>query len=159
PTGDIVTCGGTQDYDNIYLGTAELYSAAMNTWTKLPDMSRAREGHIAVTVTINGAAKVLVAAGYNDNDGYLLSSEIFDPANNTWTAGPNMLAAENGFARWSPSATVLNDGTVLVAGGYNDNCSPNCGGVMLVERYLKSSEIYDPATNSWSNVGSLSQER
>jgi hypothetical protein len=47
-------------------------------------------------------------------------------------------------ARYSHSATLLQDGRVLVAGGYDTN---------LVR--TNSAELYDPATGSWSVTGSL----
>src|SRR5712691_3460542 len=47
-------------------------------------------------------------------------------------------------ARYSHSATLLQDGRVLVAGGYDTN---------LVRTH--SAELYDPATGSWSVTRSL----
>jgi N-acetylneuraminic acid mutarotase len=45
-------------------------------------------------------------------------------------------------ARSGHTATLLQSGRVLVAGGYNGN-------------YLASAELYDPTTNTWSAAGSL----
>ncbi|WP_437591186.1 kelch repeat-containing protein [Sorangium sp. So ce1000] len=56
------------------------------------------------------------------------------------------LAATMSAARSSHTATLLQDGTVLVAGGTNSAVLP-------------SAERYNPATNTWSPAGSLSTTR
>ena len=56
-------------------------------------------------------------------------------------AGPFSFRSEH-------SATLLNDGRVLVSGGYN-----NIGGPMM------SAQVYDPASNTWTNTGPLNQVR
>jgi hypothetical protein len=53
-------------------------------------------------------------------------------------------AASMSTARFVSTATLLPNGKVLVAGGYND--------ALL---YLTSSELYDPSTNTWSAAGAL----
>src|SRR5215472_18769585 len=50
--------------------------------------------------------------------------------------------------RYFHTATVLQNGTVLVAGGDNDTSGP-----------LSSAEIYDPSTGTWTNTGSMSSVR
>jgi hypothetical protein len=49
-------------------------------------------------------------------------------------------------ARRDHTATLLQDGAVLVAGGYNGS-------------YLASAELYNPALGTWSNVGNLATAR
>jgi len=50
--------------------------------------------------------------GGHDGAGALTSTEIFDPTNGTFTAGPNMSVARAGH-----SATLFADGRILFAGG------------------------------------------
>jgi len=57
-----------------------------------------------------------------------------------------MTAALRG-ARWRHTATLLPSGKVLVAGGYNGN------------ETLRSAELYDPATGTWSATGTLIADR
>jgi len=59
-----------------------------------------------------------------------------------WTNAGNMSTA-----RVFHTATLLNDGTVLVAGGYS------------IAGDTASAEIYNPTTNSWTAVGSMANAR
>ncbi len=52
-----------------------------------------------------------------------------------------------GTARFYQTATLLQDGTVLVAGGYGD------------AGYLSSAEVYDPASGNWSPTGAMTTVR
>jgi hypothetical protein len=61
----------------------------------------------------------------------------------TWTTVGSLSSA-----RLAHTATVLNDGRVLVVGGYGAD-----GAV------LASAELYDPATQAWSGTGSLNLAR
>jgi hypothetical protein len=53
---------------------------------------------------------VLIAGGYNA--GYLASAELYNPATGTFTPTGSMNTARAG-----PTATLLNNGMVLIAGG------------------------------------------
>jgi N-acetylneuraminic acid mutarotase len=57
-------------------------------------------------------------------------------------------------ARSAPAGSVLNDGRLLIAGGYYSDL-PDDPPVRMVS----SAEIFDPATEHWSRTGSLGQAR
>jgi hypothetical protein len=90
------------------------------------------------------SGKVLITGGYNQAAAFLepgsvlSSAEIYDPVAGTIAAAGNMIEA-----RASHSATLLQDGRVLLAGGYN-NTGP-----------LATAEIYDPTTGSFTAIGNL----
>ena len=83
--------------------------------------------------------RILVVGGYGESGTTIgiKSAEIFDPLKLTWTSVPNMQ-----YRRWYPNATTLSDGRILVVAGWQTSANTNAG----------ISEIYDPATNSWTSL-------
>src|SRR5215510_6184064 len=64
----------------------------------------------------------------------------------SWSSGGSMHDP-----RVSPTATLLSDGKVLIAGGSAGENGNSLG--------LASAELYDPATGSWTLTGSLNVAR
>ena len=114
-------------------------------WTTVAPMGSKRGSHTATLLT---DGKVLVAGGTSSTSSpqALPSAEIFDPTINVWST-----AAPMGTARSGHTATRLADGKVLVAGGFQPM------GPQTI--YLASAELYDPAADLWTPVGSLSTGR
>ncbi len=96
------------------------------------NMNTARHNHIVLTLP-NG--KILITGGaVNPNStGALASAELYDPVAHTFTSISSM-----NVARVDHTMTLLSDGTVLVAGGFNDN------------GYLNTAEIFTPGTNTFA---------
>jgi len=107
--------------------SAELYHPDTGTWSATASMTF---GHDTMTWLPSG--KVLAAGNLSG------STELYDPASGTWAVTGTMLSP-----RAYESATLLKDGTVLVAGG-NDP----------VGTWLNTAEIYQPSTESWSATAS-----
>ncbi len=82
---------------------------------------------------------------------YTRTAEIYDPATDSWTSAGTMSTG-----RFQPTMTALEDGRVLVAGGTGDVES---GGGVYAAVSLASAEIYDPATDTWSDAASMSVPR
>jgi hypothetical protein len=89
--------------------------------------------------------QVLVAGGISARGQVLASAEIYNPKTGNWSATGSMTAA-----RYVAQAAVLNTSKVLVTGGCPAyNCPPA----------LASTEVYDPASGTWSLTGSMTAPR
>ena len=72
------------------------------------------------------------------------SAELFNPANETFTATTGSMTSVREFA----TATLLPDGEVLIAGGYDGN------------GFVSSAEVFDPANGTFTvTTGSMSSAR
>jgi hypothetical protein len=130
--GRVLVAGG-RAFDGITeLPSVEIYEPKNNRWRAGPPLSTGRSGH---TATLLKDGRVLVAGGTtHDGESFvpLSSVEIFDPASNKWSAGPPLAHARH----WH-SATLLDDGSVLIIGGRE------------LSAFLDSVERYDPKSNAW----------
>jgi hypothetical protein len=106
--------------------------AVLASGTQVPLM--AAPGDVAPTW-----GKVLVAEGFDASFNIVSSTELYDPATNTFAA-PADTAVMN-VARLAATATLLVSGKVLIAGGFDVNA---------LNSNLFSTELYDPATNSFA---------
>jgi hypothetical protein len=127
---------------------APALAQAPGTWAYTGTMPMARQFHTA-TLLDNGL--VLVAGGCQpaaaceaDDAGALFTAELYDPSTGTWTPTGNMPSG-----RFGHTATLLDNGAVLVTGGYSTNSI----------RVLKSALLYDPSTGTWSDTGSMTVAR
>jgi N-acetylneuraminic acid mutarotase len=138
PDGKVLVAGGSGSVRN--LASAELYDPATDSWSPTGSLAVGRRRH---TATLLGNGKVLVVGGLvgaGVSDSRTRAAELYDPATGTWSS-----AGKTAVARAGHTATLLENGQVLVAGGY--------GGP------LASAELYDPATNTWSPAASMAQAR
>jgi N-acetylneuraminic acid mutarotase len=116
--GRVLVVGGMKADNgrNIPLNTAEVYNPSTGLWSSAGSMSQSRILH---TVTLLPNGKVLVIGGMNSYEGpaesYLSSVEVYDPTNNQWQQ-----VAPLSVPRRSHTATLLEDGRVLVAGGWTN---------------------------------------
>jgi N-acetylneuraminic acid mutarotase len=136
--GQVLVAGGEDAYSHL-LASAELYNPAMGTWTTTGSMNTTR-GDATMTLLTNG--QVLVVGGYYSDPVKgpiaLASAELYNPSTGKWTYTGSLHTA-----RWNHSATLLQNGEVLVAGGE----SYGSGGTTNV---FASAELYYPATGTLS---------
>jgi N-acetylneuraminic acid mutarotase len=142
--GTVLVAGGCCGSGPQYLASAELFDPASRTWTATGSM-RAPRALGAATLLLDG--RVLVAGGHGGHDAMqpdlLDSAELFDPASGVWTATGNMDMARGRFGTF----TLLQDGTVLAAGGAAH------GGATA------AAELYDPVRGMWTATASMSGAR
>jgi hypothetical protein len=124
------------------LPTAELFDPKTERFTTLgASLEHARANHSATELP---TGEILVAGGYGEG-GVLSSTEIYDPDSKTFSAGPTLEDA-----RQSHSARVLPNGLLLISGG-NNNPFDDWD---IQTSFLSSAEIYNPATNGFTTIGS-----
>lgn len=140
--GTVLVTGGWNNSGTVYK-TAELYDPTAKTWSKTTnDMGVTRFWH-AATLLSNG--KVLVTGGY-DTGGFapVNNAEVYNPADQTWTATTGDMNSK----RALHTATLLDNGKVLVAGGDKGSASTTTG-----------ADLYDPGTNAWTATGAMLSSR
>jgi Galactose oxidase, central domain/Kelch motif len=149
PDGKVLVAGGSGGPGNNsstqILASAEVYDPRTGTWSPTGKMGAPRGDHSA---TLLPDGRVLVVGGFNELGAKsyapsLATAELYDPASGTWTPTGSM-----GSRRAGPTATLLPDGKVLVAGG-----------LLAPTGSVASAELYDPSTGTWAPTGNMSTKR
>ena len=141
--GKILIAGGSDTGDDA-LTSAELFDPAALTFTATGRMNFARAGATASTLS---GGRILIAGGLDTNGNSLDTAEIYDPVAGTFALTTTAFPATGtnmADSRAFHTATRLNDGTILLAGGEDDT---NGGSA---HQQLKTAEIYDPSTGSFT---------
>ena len=142
PNGKVLIAGGSYSTPPIpttpffdVLASAELYDPSTGTFTPTGDMSTHRTLHTAVLLA---TGKVLIVGG-----SYSTGAELYDPATGIFSPTGDMILART----TPPTATLLNDGRVLIAGGG------------LGSYALTDAELYDPVSGTFTATGSMNKLR
>ena len=147
--GRVLLVGGTTN-DGDETARVDIYEPGTDTWTPAESISTER-GHPVAILLADG--RVLVTGDspsvYRSIDGFGAingTAEIYDPETGKWTPTADLSRPRTGH-----TLTLLPDGRVLAAGGEDPT-----GSDYLV---YSTTEIFDPATNSWSPGPDLSEPR
>ena len=145
---------------------AQLYDPATGTFSPTGDMAVPRYGK---TVTLLRGGRVLITGGYDcgtaGHAGIWASAELYDPV--TGTFGPTGPMSR---PREFHTATLLQDGRVLITGGVTGDRPVAAGSIVLASYdgpitadtssgVLATAELYDPATGTFSRTDSMSSFR
>jgi uncharacterized delta-60 repeat protein len=139
-SGQVLAVGGVSTQG--FLASTEVYDWPNSTWAATGPMLTRRGYH---TATMLPAGRVLVAGGSVSS---IVSNrvELYDPGTAGWTAtGPLNVA------RRAHTATLLPSGRVLVAAGLYYNGTRDLS--------IASAEIFDPAAETWTMTGALTDAR
>lgn len=142
--GGAVLVAGGEDTEGNALSQAELYDPVLKTFTLTGSLNTARGDHAATlltngTVLVEGGFSCLPSACAQSFLDMTTSAEIYDPVTAIFTVTGNLAVA-----RQVHTATLLNDGTVLVAGGWSE-----------FNRAMTGAEVYQPATFTPANLAAI----
>jgi hypothetical protein len=157
PNGMVLLTGGQPveaDFSTGYpaVNTAELYDSLGATFTSTGNMTASRYSHIATLLT-DGTVLITGGVSYSNNGlflGSVASAELYDSSTGTFTATGGMTTRRAG-----PTATLLNDGRVLISGGsqFQPGSAGAAGGLSSAEIYTPAVSIPAPALFSISDDG------
>lgn len=148
PDGRVLIAGGYNPTDT-RLDTATVFKPTLNggvgdfSSAGIGTMSTSREGPIAAPLP---DGRVLVAGGRSNGNVTQRSAEIFDPATNAFT--PVLGGGQMVVGRENAAAATLPDGRVLIAGGTDTTTEATA-----------TAEVFDPATDKFTAVRSMSTPR
>lgn len=137
--GRVLVAGGATAIGGEH-SSAEIYNPVTNAWTPTGFMFGSRKDHTSTTLA---DGRVLVVGGrqtFFTTETLLSSAELYNPATGTWSSAGNL-----NHARRNHTATLLNDGRVLIAGGTGTTAFTS-----------STAEVYDPlfgfyqVPNMWS---------
>ena len=123
---------------------AEIFDPGTGTFRAIEPLQHHRLYHRA---TLLADGRVLLTGGLGD--GVIMQAEVFDPATETFAGVGDMKQG-----RVDHSATLLDDGRVLIAGGSGVDARG-----IISDTALSSAELFDPATDAFSDGGSLTNDR
>ncbi len=134
-SGNVLVAGGfySVSRDDVSTNVAEIFDPVAGTWTVTGSLAIARDSHTATLLT---DGNVLVAGGEGPDqysNQQFASAENFDSTTAMWAVTGSMSTA-----RVSHTATLLTNGSVLVAGGDG----PSANTMNTID--LASADIYYP---------------
>ena len=144
PGGKVLVTGG-RGASSTFLDSADLYDPASGLINPTASLMSARRVSHTATLLPNG--KVLIVGGFTSSTNGTTSADLFDPATRTFAPTGSLTRP-----RGTHTATLLPNGEVLVAGGFS-------GSRNTLSNYPATAEIYNPASGTFRDTGSLNSVR
>jgi hypothetical protein len=157
--GKVLITGGATNLSGDTTNSVDLYDPATNSFTATNfPLDHERAAHTATLMTTGPlAGKVLIAGGGGGSSFFFKdsSAELYDPASQQF----HLLASFLNEARSMHTATLLDDGNILLAGGFNGSVAIS-GGVLsgASGSISNSAETFDPNTLEFTCVGGFNTD-
>lgn len=145
--GSVLMSGGWIDSSVNRTTTSRLFDPATATWRSGPTMHVARSHHFAFPLP---DGRVVVSHGTTSSATVAGTTEVYDPAANTWSVAGNVIKFDG--TTLGAAMTPLGGGRVLVTGG------AGAGGGVIFDQHPQgqlnetNAEVFDPATLSWQRA-------
>ena len=158
-SGKVLVAGGATNLSGDTTSSADIYDPASNSFTPATfPMDHQRAAHTATLFTSGPlAGKVLITGGVGGSSFFFKdsSAEIYDPASQEFL----LLSSFMNEPRSLHTATLLDDGSVLLAGGFSGSVAIS-GGVLSGASGLisNSAETFDPSSGDFTCVGGFNTE-
>ncbi len=158
-SGKVLVAGGATNLSGDTTSSADIYDPASNSFTPATfPMDHQRAAHTATLFTSGPlAGKVLITGGVGGSSFFFKdsSAEIYDPASQEFL----LLSSFMNEPRSLHTATLLDDGSVLLAGGFSGSVAIS-GGVLSGASGLisNSAETFDPNSGDFTCVGGFNTE-
>ncbi|AUX45251.1 uncharacterized protein SOCE26_067320 [Sorangium cellulosum] len=140
--GRVLAVGGMVRFSE-FLATSEIFDPETERWTSTGPLTSVRIAH---TATLLHSGRVLVTGGVlpgkDGGDGMLDTAEVFDPETGAWREVTQRMRE----GRTLHTATLLDDGRVLIAGG--DTFSGSA-----------TAEVFNPESQRWEAAAPLNVRR
>eukprot|EP00964_Phaeocystis_antarctica_P011350 scaffold6278_cov66-Phaeocystis_antarctica.AAC.3 len=134
--GKIYIMGGENNSGRTTLDTVEVYDPQADSWQRMASMPQGRRCYAAAAMGGN----IYVTGGCGQEGSSLNTAYVYDPQAGAWTQLASM-----GTARRGHTSAVLG-GKLYVFGGIDED-------------RLSTSEVYDPASDSWAHETELASPR
>jgi WD40 repeat protein len=147
PNGKVLIAGGSESPGGVveFTPTVELYDWVSGTFSYVGALAEARTQHAATRLP---SGNVLITGGSTPGPPIVMGTDTFE-LYHPGLPSKMALGESLGTERVYHTATLLRNGTVLVAGGGKRGNHPS--GTVSVE----SVELFDPSTNTFSSVSAL----
>jgi hypothetical protein len=149
--GRVMLIGGGNDLGTI-VSSCDIWDPSTGVCTPAAPMSTPRGQHTATLLpdgrvyVVGGLALLNTADILATLNSALASTAIYNPATNTWSAGPSMPKPRVGH-----TATLLGNGQVLIVGGIElTNLI-----IVVVPDFTADCRRYNPATNTLSSAAAI----
>ncbi len=139
--GHVIGDGG--DPDSRYIDEVEIYDPVNDRWRATTPLPEVLEGIGQVVVL---ADQRVMVVGETTRNATRTRVDLYDPVSESWSQTGSLVVARD-----SAVPTRLGDGRVLAAGGIDYYAAGR--------PVHASAEVYDPATETWSLVGTMSTPR